>query len=286
MSALSNIDEERVIFFAPGESRLKRQIKNGIKRTLMVIVSPFTTYEEISLEPEFIGPSILILLSILFSFLDRYSLFMCTYYFRANLTEISGPNVTTIEGYFVVNYVSNQTVTLSEVKLLSSLTVLMNSISPLLLMTLFGLAMRLIPLCLISYLLTSIMKGMTRGILPGICYTLSPLVVQQAVNIILKRVYLSSLKGVIVILPKDISFARDEKLILNAINLWLTTQTSYLQIASLINWFFMLWQLVLLVALFMGIGKFGAVKAIALTIVAYVLVSIALMPMYTTILGS
>lgn len=282
---MSEINKEEIIFLTPKESKLSRSVKNGIKRVLMVIINPFTTYEEISLEPEFIGPSTLILLSILLSFLDKYSTFVLSYYIRALSTEIVKPNIVTIDKYLVINYTSNQTLDLSKAKLFSSLAILMNSINSLLLITLFGLAIRLIPLYLVSYLLTSIMKGDTRGMLPGICYTLSPFVVQQIANMSLKRVYLSSLKGIVVILPKGVNFTQDERLISSAINLCLTTQTNYIQFASLINWFFTLWQLVLLVALFIGIGKFSVIKSIILTVIAYVLVSIVLMPIYTAMFG-
>jgi len=282
---LSKVSKEEIIFLTPKESKLMRSIKNGVKRVLMVIISPFTTYEEISLEPEFIGPSILILVSLLVSFLDKYSVFILSYYTRGASTEIGKPNVVAINEYLVVNYISNQTLDLSKANLFPSLTILMNSVNSLLLVALFGLVMRLVPLCLVSYLLTSLMKGDTRGMLPGICYTLSPLVVQQTINIILKRFYLSSLKGIVVVLPKGVDFAQDERLISGAINLCLTTQTNYVQVASLINWFFTLWQLVLFVALFMGVGKFGIIKSIILTIITYVLVSIALMPIYTAIFG-
>ena len=280
-----NSSKEEIVFLTPEESKLKRALKNGLKRILMVVINPFATYEEIGIEPEFFGPSILILLSLLFSFLDKYSSFISAYYTRTSLMSITKPSTSTLMGYFIVNYVSNQTINLSEIKTAPSLTILMKAADSILMLALFGLAMRLVPLYLVSFLLASVLKGDTRGMLPGICYTLSPLVLQQGINIVLKKMYLSSLKGIIVVLPKDISPARDARLISSAINLYLTLQGSYVQLVSLVNWFFILWQLVLLIALFIGICKFGVVKSIALTIATYVLVSIALMPIYKAIMG-
>ncbi|RLE75648.1 MAG: hypothetical protein DRJ56_05385, partial [Thermoprotei archaeon] len=95
---------------------------------------------------------------------------------------------------------------------------------------------------------------------------------------------LSQVKGIVVVLPPEETPAEDLRLILSGVAAWLSTQASYAQAMSLVGWAASLWQLVMLVALFMGVSRLSLVRSIAAAIATYAVTSLVLAPMYAALL--
>jgi len=276
------LGSEEVVYLTPAKGRARRLVGEGLRRVLAVVVSPFATYEDIGSEPEFFGPCILIAASLLLALLDRYVALSASSYVRG-AASAAEPVVKVLGGYFVVSYAGNVT-ELPSARLQPSSPVLLRALDSVLTLALAGLGLRLVTLYIVAALTALGLRGGTRGMLAATCYTLSVAVIQQAAGVALKAVALSQVRGIVVVLPPEEAPAKDLRLILSGVTAWLSAQASYAQAMSLVSWAASLWQLVMLVALFMGVSRLSLTRSIIAAIATYAVTSLVLAPMYAALL--
>jgi len=277
---MSKMRKEEIIYLAPQELKFSLKMKRALKRMIMIVINPFTTYDEISSSPDSIGPILLITISILLTLLDRYLLHLYVDYIRVEQKIMKTPFSTKMDDYFIVNFVFNGTLPLNKTTLTSSLNILLNSLNYLLFITLLSILSKIIIIFLLSSLLSMLLKGTTRGMFIASCYTLSISLIQELIGIIFKMTCLSQVKSIVVIMPSDINQLQEETLVIRAISTYLSKIALYSKYFPLIGWFISLWYLVILVALFSSVSKLSLPKAIVSTVITFIISSIMMTQLY------
>ena len=268
------VSESEIIYLAPKRSSV---LKEALKRIVMVIISPFSTYDDIGVSPEMLGPLILVLLQVLFAVLFKYLLYLHIGIVRLNFEKVTEPKINVINDTLYVCYNTNLTLP-PKATVSSSLNLFINYISWLILFSFLAVGIRWLIIGLVVYFLIILFKGETRGIASGTGYLLSVSLVQLIITGLLQNYYPKNINSVIVVLPAKANVLRDAILVNRALLEWFARSVYLLKYLSLINWFMMLWQGVLMVALFMGIAKLSGTKSIIAAIIAIIASSLILSP--------
>lgn len=268
------VSESEIVYLAPKRSSV---LKEALKRIIMVVISPFSTYDDIGVSPEILGPLIIVLLQVLFAVLFKYLLYLHIGIVRLSFEKVTEPKINVINDTLYVCYNANLTLP-PKATVSSSLNLFINYISWLILFSFLAVGIRWLIIGLVVYFLIILFRGETRGIASGTGYLLSVSLVQLIITGLLQNYYPKNINSVVVVLPAKVNVLRDAILVNRALLEWFARSVYLLKYLSLINWFMILWQGVLMVALFMGIAKLSGTKSIIAAIIAIIASSLILSP--------
>ncbi len=263
---------EEIVYLAPEKITPSKLFARAFKRIFMVIISPFSTYEEISTSPEIIGPLVLVFINVLLTVIDRFFLHNYVTYFRVELGETIRPYVFVKDSVIYVLFNRNVTVPSLE-NLKDGISLFYQYFAWIIGFYALDFFARLMLTYFIAFIIISLLKGSIHGLFSGVGYSLSVYMVQSIVVMLLKHCFPKELTKIVVTLPLKPNFLNDEVIVTRAINIWIASQKSLALTISAFNWFILLWQLVVLTALFIGIGRLSTIKAIISAIVTSLLVA-------------
>ncbi|RLE82777.1 MAG: hypothetical protein DRJ51_00430 [Thermoprotei archaeon] len=259
-----------IIYWQEAKITLKGLIKTAFKRIFTIMVSPFTTFDDINARPETMGPALLMVFASLLQLLLRYSISQ-----KLHLSFYQGDVITPLtqvkNGNITVVYVNSTAIMRTHVPYSEILEAQGAYIASTLLM--LPLAFWLL-MYAITWIVAKILKGNTENLVPASGYILVIPFASNLVQAIILSFFLQDVNKVILALPLSASqhLGYLETLIVSSLILALRAKAGFMEITlKCFEVFLHLWTIVLLVALYNGAVQLSIKKSIVLAIVSGVL---------------
>ena len=264
------MDEE--IIYLKTSARILTLMKMGVKRVLLCLLTPFRVFEEIGISPDPIGPVIVLSFVVLLHVLVRPVV-----YSKLSILQLEGnfsttPSVEEIQGVFLVKMV-NKSIELSE--LIKSHSYVNTYTPPLSAYSLYQVLSFMLLWALtyvLSLILVKLFGGYSSSLAVASMYVQMIKVVEEALKLASTSFLFSKVGNIVIALPKGVKGVEMDIIVKYALSKAMEIRDPVTaQCISAVGLFLILWNIVVLTAMFNSSAKVGLKYSIISAIICYLL---------------
>ena len=261
-----------IIYLREEKPSIIKLILVGLKRMLKVLLNPFTTFNEISMHPEIIGPAILFILLISFSLYNEY-------FFREhivirymdNYVLLKNVSISILDSTINIIYVKDGNI----VSIGKASEIYMQNIYFFILLRSLHFILIWIATYIIFLIICNLLRGRTTDIFKSVGYFFSINLMENIVKFIYIYQILNNFSLINIITGENMDISETlTKSIVVINNFYLSTHTQMKWIIGGINWFLALWGIVISIAFLNSFSKISISKSIIGGVIAYIVIKI------------